>query len=55
MEGISSSMTSALSSLTSAQTGSEVQVKVLKEAMDQAEKGVLPLIDQLGGNVDLRA
>ncbi len=55
MDGISSSMTSALTSLTSAEAGSDIQVKILKEAMEQAEQGVAPLIELLGGQLDIRA
>lgn len=54
MDGISG-MTSALSSLSALETGSDTQVKVLKMAMDQAEQSVAPLLENLGVNLDVRA
>lgn len=54
MDGIDTGMTSALTALSATQAGSEVQVKVLKEAMDQAEQGLLPLLEHLGQGIDVR-
>lgn len=54
MEGIDAGMTSAITALSAAQSGSEIQVKVLKEAMEQAEQGLLPLLEHLGQGIDVR-
>lgn len=52
MEGLSADLTAAASNLQSAESASAVQVKVLKEAMEQAGSEVLPLLAGLGENVD---
>lgn len=55
MDGISADLTSAVSQLSSSETAGAVQVKALKEAMDQAESSLLPLLEGIGANVDALA
>ncbi len=55
MDGVSLGSMNALYSLGNEAVSSEVGVKVLKEALDQAASTVLPLIEGVGQNLDLTA
>lgn len=55
MDGISGTLAAASTQLFTDQAATSVQVKALKEAMDQAASSVVPLIEGLGENVDVTA
>jgi hypothetical protein len=55
MDGISANLTAAATQLSSSETAGAVQVKALKEALDQAGSTLLPLLEGLGEHVDALA
>jgi hypothetical protein len=55
MDGLSGVLASTASDLSSSKSASSVQVKVLKEAMNQASSEILPMVEDIGQKLDVTA